>query len=226
MIPTEQAAEFALFGERRIVRAWRDPATDLPVAEGDEGVMQAAVPQFLPAVTPLAEVILGKPVVWIRTEDQRLYIAPEQPGVGVNWGYSGSGPTTLAALLDRLLDDITAPAPSHRYRRDIPAGLLGVTGAAGKPAPSSPEPSCSPPEARANQPSTVMMIGFTGQCSARRSNPLAFDAKSNAPWSSRWSSSRPGSLRPRKVEAQLLERSSNAWLLRFAARTFAPSARC
>jgi hypothetical protein len=128
LTPTERTAEFALFGERRIVRAWRDPATDLPVAEDDEGVLHAAVPQFLPAVTPLAEVILDKDLIWIRTEDRRLYIAPEQPGVGVNWGYSGSGPTTLAAVLDRLLDDINAPAPSHRHRRDIPAGLLAVTG--------------------------------------------------------------------------------------------------
>lgn len=130
LVPTERTAEFALFDERSVVHTLRDPATDLPAAEDEQGVIRAAVPQFLPALTPLAEVILGEEeVVWIRTEDRRLYIAPEQPGAGVSWGYTGSGPHTLAELLDRLLDDINAPAPAINSTSPIPAGLLaGTTG--------------------------------------------------------------------------------------------------
>jgi predicted DNA-binding transcriptional regulator AlpA len=130
LVPTKRTAEFALFDERGTVRTLRDPATDLPATEDDEGVIRAAVPQFLPALTPLAEVILGEEeVVWIRTQDRRLYIAPEQPGAGVSWGYTGSGPHTLAELLDRLLDDINAPAPAINSGRRVPAGLLaGTTG--------------------------------------------------------------------------------------------------
>jgi predicted DNA-binding transcriptional regulator AlpA len=131
LVPTKRTAEFALFDERGVVRTLRDPATDLPATEDDAGVIRAAVPQFLPALAPLAEVILGEGehVVWIRTADRRLYIAPEQPGAGVSWGYSGSGPHTLAELLDRLLDDINAPAPAINSSRPIPVGLLaGTTG--------------------------------------------------------------------------------------------------
>lgn len=69
----------------------------------------ASVPQRISTVAPLSEVTLGGHVVWIRTSDNGLWLAPELPGHGLSWGYSGGGPSTLAALLDRLLEDITSP---------------------------------------------------------------------------------------------------------------------
>jgi hypothetical protein len=81
----------------------------------------AACVQRLPTVSPLAEVILSHGAVWIRTEDGGLYLAPNVSGVGLSWGYGGGGPAALANLLDKLLDDITAPAV--RDYGKPPAGL-------------------------------------------------------------------------------------------------------
>jgi hypothetical protein len=40
--------------------------------------------------------------------DGNLWLAPEQGGTGLSWGYNGGGPTALAILLGLLLDDINA----------------------------------------------------------------------------------------------------------------------
>lgn len=69
----------------------------------------ASVPQRIASASELAEVTFGGRTVWIRTKDGRLWLAPEVAGSGLSWGYSGGGPVALAQLLDRLLDDITAP---------------------------------------------------------------------------------------------------------------------
>lgn len=86
-----------------------DPETDAPVIREHDGSLHAAIPQRLPAVSPLAELILDNPV-WVRTEDGTLYPAPKDHYFGLNWGYPGSGPGALAVLADRLLDDINAVA--------------------------------------------------------------------------------------------------------------------
>ena len=74
-----------------------------------EITVYASVPQRIGTLASLAEVILSDGTVWIRTSDGDLWLAPALPGRGLSWGYSGGGPGALAALLDRLLDDITAP---------------------------------------------------------------------------------------------------------------------
>jgi hypothetical protein len=56
----------------------------------------------------LASIDLSDNTVWIRTEDGGLWIAPEHPNAGLNWGYKGGGPMALAKLLDHLIDDIIA----------------------------------------------------------------------------------------------------------------------
>ena len=86
-----------------------DPETDAPAIRKHDGSLHAAIPQRLPAVSPLAELILDDPV-WVRTEDGTLYPAPKDHYFGLSWGYSGSGPGALAVLADRLLDDINAVA--------------------------------------------------------------------------------------------------------------------
>jgi hypothetical protein len=107
-------AAYRIFGSQPTGQILIDPATDLPVITTSGGGYRAAVPQRLPATTPLEQVALRDHQVWIRTADGTLYLAPEQSGAGLTWGYSGSGPQTLALLLHRLLNDINAPAPGRR----------------------------------------------------------------------------------------------------------------
>ncbi|MGC4808656.1 hypothetical protein [Micromonospora sp. DT233] len=111
LIPTQRTAAFELLapaGEPG--DALVDPDTDAPVWRNG-GDYTAAMPQRLPATAPLAELILDGPV-WIRTADGKVYPAPRDSYYGINWGYGGSGPGSLALLVDALLDDINAQAPA------------------------------------------------------------------------------------------------------------------
>lgn len=117
------------FSDNDIADTLIDPATDLPVARNHDGIYRAAVPQWLPAHTELAEVILAQQV-WIRTADGTLYLAPEGPGAGISYGYRGNGPSNLAILIEHLLDNITAPATRAPWGHQKRSGLL--TGFAGK----------------------------------------------------------------------------------------------
>lgn len=93
--------------------ALTDPETDVPAVRATDGTLSAATPQRLPARTPLAELILDyDAMIWVRTADGVLYPAPRDSYYGLNWGYDGSGPGTLALLIEALLDDITAKAPA------------------------------------------------------------------------------------------------------------------
>ena len=83
-------------------------------------IVYARSPWRISTLAPLAEVTLSSNTVWIRTSDKRLWLAPSQPGHEGTWGYRGAGPLALAALLDRLLDDITGPPVG--YERS-PEGL-------------------------------------------------------------------------------------------------------
>jgi predicted DNA-binding transcriptional regulator AlpA len=121
-----RTAAYVIFGGREAeedVKLLHDPAMDVPVIKTDRSTFRAAIPQRLPATAPLSKVILYYGNVWIRTEDGGLYLAPQQPGRLLSWGYSGTGPCMLAILLDRLLNDINAPAPG--YNAGNPRAGLG-----------------------------------------------------------------------------------------------------
>ncbi|GAB2823710.1 hypothetical protein GCM10022221_22240 [Actinocorallia aurea] len=108
-------------------RTWNDPATDAPAAAGLGELVYAAIPLRLPTTSQLSQVILHRRQVWVRTGDGTLYLAPAHAGNGILWGYSGGGPRTLAQLLHRLLDDITAPAPrTSDPDDDVPRGLTDL----------------------------------------------------------------------------------------------------
>ena len=125
--PCERTAAFALFDDNMIAETLTDPQTGLPAARSSGGTLRAAVPQRLPATAPLAEVTLDHGGhVWIRTTDGNLWLAPEQSGTGLSWGYNGGGPLALAILLGLLLDDINAAAP-RGYRYPQSPGLLAGT---------------------------------------------------------------------------------------------------
>ncbi|QNE18314.1 hypothetical protein F1D05_10935 [Kribbella qitaiheensis] len=116
-----QLAAFATFSEaagadRHLV----DPDTGAPAISRGRDALFVAVPQRIASSTDLAAVILEDHVVWVRTADGRLWLAPQLSGAGIAWGYSGSGARTLAHLLGDLLTDITATV-THR-----PAPLPGL----------------------------------------------------------------------------------------------------
>jgi hypothetical protein len=104
-----RTAIYALLDRDRSGTPMIDPLTDIPVIlPTDHGKdIHALAPQRLPATTPLAEVIL-EDIVWVRTTDSTLYPAPNNSTAGLSYGYTGTGPSTLAALIHTLLTDITA----------------------------------------------------------------------------------------------------------------------
>jgi len=90
-----------------------DPETDMPAIyfnkDTRDEYVATTVPFRIRRTEPLKSVILSGSTVWIVTRDDRLWIAPERPGLGLAWGYGGSGPYTLAKLIERLLDEIISP---------------------------------------------------------------------------------------------------------------------
>lgn len=71
----------------------------------------------------VSEVILDSPV-WVHTQDGTVYPAPAEDGRGHSWGYSGTGPRTLATLIGRLLDDGASPAVTYSTDNDTEPHLL------------------------------------------------------------------------------------------------------
>jgi hypothetical protein len=112
---TTRTAAFNLVDSPTDDAMFVDPVTGAPAVlradwSTDDGAPTylAAIPNRLAATSPLAEVILSGPV-WIRTGDRTIYPAPRDPKQGApTWGYAGTGPSTLATIIARLLDDITA----------------------------------------------------------------------------------------------------------------------
>ncbi|MEV6846737.1 hypothetical protein [Actinoplanes sp. NPDC051411] len=110
--PAARTAAFRFLDAPTDAETLVDPATDAPavrVANQDGLRVRVAVSQWLPALAPLAELVLDDPI-WVRTADGVVYPAPQDPRWGISWGYSGNGPGALALLLHRLLDDVTSRA--------------------------------------------------------------------------------------------------------------------
>ncbi|WP_433358772.1 hypothetical protein [Streptosporangium sp. CA-115845] len=129
LVPATRSAVFELLDSHREATALLfDPVTDAPVVRTEtrgQTKLLAAIPQRLAALSPLAEVILDDPV-WVRTDDGTLYPAPQTSPYGPAWGYRGAGPSTLALLVLRLLEDINAAAPGS-LTIAVPKGLLELT---------------------------------------------------------------------------------------------------
>ncbi|RNG38038.1 hypothetical protein EEJ42_01990 [Streptomyces botrytidirepellens] len=89
-----------------------DPVTGVPALHrlGRPGDVHTYTLQRLPTHSRLAALILSDNACWIRTEDGTLWFAPEREDYGLGWGSSCTGSRTLAQLVERLLDDISAPA--------------------------------------------------------------------------------------------------------------------
>lgn len=122
--PSPRRAMFAVLDRDREATPMVDPLTDTPVAvpTDDSERIRASAPNRLPTTSPLAELILENPI-WIRTEDGNLYPAPYHSYFGLSWGYGGTGPATLAALIIQLLNDITAYGADPSEKPRAPEGL-------------------------------------------------------------------------------------------------------
>jgi hypothetical protein len=122
--PIERTVVFEFIDFGGECKTLTDPVTEAPVVRQPNGLLLAAIPQALDTFSPLAEVILDSPI-WVRTEDGTLYPAPKHSYWGLNWGYPGSGPGSLALLIHRLLDDINARGADDAT--GAPAGLEELT---------------------------------------------------------------------------------------------------
>lgn len=124
--PATYRAVFVLLDPDHDSTLLLDPLTDTPVAIDPHGMIRALAPSRLPSFSPLAELILDGDM-WVRTQDGTLYPAPHNTDSGLSWGYGGSGPSTLAELAEKLLDDITAPAAGSDAHIEVSPGLLALT---------------------------------------------------------------------------------------------------
>lgn len=111
LLPAGRTAAHQILDPKGEAQPLVDPETDAPAVREQDGTLWLATPQRLPASAPLAELILDHPI-WVRTEDGTLWPAPKDAYYGISWGYGGSGPGTLALLVDVLLGDINAQAPA------------------------------------------------------------------------------------------------------------------
>jgi len=97
-----------------------DPLTQLPAVPHPNGTIITAPAQRLITTSPLDQVILDQGHVWIRTRDGTLYLPPRRHSGHLGWGNSGPYSSALAALIDRLLTDITAPSvENHQARHEL-----------------------------------------------------------------------------------------------------------
>ncbi|MEY9860213.1 hypothetical protein ABH935_005849 [Catenulispora sp. GAS73] len=133
LVPTEPTAVLAYLDGANAIDALKDPATGLPVAQrrnttGAPAAMYSTLAtQRLPTTSPLAQFIVDD-VIWIRTQDGVLYPAPRLYGETLGFGYRGPEARRLAQLIERLLQDITAPAAALSDQ-SVSLGLLqGATG--------------------------------------------------------------------------------------------------
>ncbi|MCA2216905.1 hypothetical protein [Jidongwangia harbinensis] len=112
--PIGRTAAHRLLGDpSEFVETLEDPLTGAPAVrkrDRDGDYIETASLQRLPTTSPFAELILDYPI-WIRTADGVLFPAPQGSYYGIRWGYSGSGPGSLALMIHELLDDITAHGP-------------------------------------------------------------------------------------------------------------------
>ncbi|MFE6194827.1 hypothetical protein [Streptomyces sp. NPDC057838] len=108
-----------------------DPVTGSPVVafkgrfmfrDGREISYLGRAPKRLPTGSVLKELVLDDPI-WVRTADGVLYPAPSMEAPGLSWGYSGSGPMTLARCVGRLLDDGAAHAVTYGLPQQREPGL-------------------------------------------------------------------------------------------------------
>ncbi|MER6344760.1 hypothetical protein ACWC10_18970 [Streptomyces sp. NPDC001595] len=107
-----------------VVGTFVDPVTGTPVvafkgrflfSDHREISYLGRAPRRLPAGSVLKEIVLDDPI-WVRTTKGVLYPAPCMAAPGLSWGYSGSGPGTLAQCAGRLLDDGGAHAVTYDTR--------------------------------------------------------------------------------------------------------------
>lgn len=105
------AHELLVDEPERVAQHLVDPLTGVAVVRLRYGVVRTAIPDRLPACTPLAALEFEATAVWVRVADGAVY---PMPGEYLSYGPHGNcGP--LAVRIEELLDDITAAASGKYY---------------------------------------------------------------------------------------------------------------
>jgi hypothetical protein len=130
-VPPTAVHRVLAYDEAKLVGTFVDPVTGSPVVafkgwfmfRGRREISYLGhAPKRLPAGSVLKEVVLDDPI-WVRTRDGVLHPMPSMEAPGLSWGYSGSGPSTLAQCVGRLLDDGSAHAVTYGMRPPAEPGL-------------------------------------------------------------------------------------------------------
>ncbi|MFD4406713.1 hypothetical protein ACFWPH_28520 [Nocardia sp. NPDC058499] len=105
------AHELLVDAPQQVAQWLVDPLTGAAVVRLRDGGLRAAIPDRLPAHTPLAALAFEADTVWVRVADGAVYPIP---GEYLSYGPDGNyGP--LAVRIEELLDDITAAASEDFY---------------------------------------------------------------------------------------------------------------
>jgi hypothetical protein len=105
------AHELLVDEPEQVVQWLVDPLTGAAVVRLRDGWLHAAIPDRLPAHTPLAALEFEADTVWVRVVDGAVYPIP---GEDLSYGPDGNY-RPLAVRIEELLDDITAAASEDFY---------------------------------------------------------------------------------------------------------------
>ena len=113
-------------------QTFHDPVTWMPVAANHFRTVSGnhenwryytCSPLGFPEGERLATLIIESSEVWMRTENGVLHFLPEAQGAGYGSGYGGGGPTELARMIEKIVQqdgyDITPGTPSGMPNRKV-----------------------------------------------------------------------------------------------------------
>jgi hypothetical protein len=113
-------------------QTFRDPVTWMPVAANhfrtvsgnhENWRYHTCSPLGLPEGERLASLIIESTEIWMRTENGTLFFLPEAQGAGYGSGYGGGGPTELARMIDKIVQqdgyDIAPGTPAGMPNRRV-----------------------------------------------------------------------------------------------------------
>ncbi|MBF6216151.1 hypothetical protein IU436_30620 [Nocardia farcinica] len=134
----------------RVVECLVDPLSGVAVVRLRDGWLRAAIPDRLPARTPLAALEFEAETVWVRVADGAVY---PMPGEDLSYGPEGNyGPL---AVRKRSFSTTSPPRPARTFTEPVP-------GSSAWPPPSGPTGRSSPARS-----SSVPASETTGRCGHR-----------------------------------------------------------
>ncbi|MFJ2574728.1 hypothetical protein ACIOYT_30490 [Streptomyces halstedii] len=118
-------------------RTFHDPEFGLPVVgehfkhRGEGGTDQWSYKTYAPLALRPDDVFsrfhTGRSLFWARTDKGALSILPQKNGMGYSLGYSGGGPTALAAYLSQIARNDGGTTPAGTPYEDAHPAILAWT---------------------------------------------------------------------------------------------------